>query len=112
MRQNIAHKYDSEKTLDTMFEKAAQTENGDLLDLVPYWCLKDGEEATVKIERIVPMYPLSLDRLRYNRLIKILSLYQLILGQPRKEELIEIISREITSQMENQLFINLSPFYK
>jgi len=112
VRQNIAHKYSSEKTWDAMFEKAAQTEKGDLPDLVPYWCLTDGEAAPVKIERIVPMYPLSQDHLRYNRLIKILSLYRLTLGQPRQEELIEIISREIAGQIDNQLFINLSPFYK
>nr|HPM11296.1 helicase C-terminal domain-containing protein [Paludibacter sp.] len=112
VRQNIAYKYSSEKTWDAMFEKAAQTEKGDLPDLVPYWCLTDGEAAPVKIERIVPMYPLSQDHLRYNRLIKILSLYRLTLGQPRQEELIEIISREIAGQIDNQLFINLSPFYK
>lgn len=112
VRQNVAHKYSSEKTWDSMFEKAAQTEKGDLPDLVPYWCLRDGETAPVKIERIVPMYPLSQDRLRYNRLIKILSLYRLTLGQPRQEELVEIISRDGIGKIDNQLFINLCPFYK
>jgi hypothetical protein len=112
VRQNIAYKYNSEKTWDAMFEKAVQTEKGNHPDLVPYWCLTDGEAAKVKIERIVPMYPLSQDRLRYNRLIKVLSLYRLTLGQPRQEELIEIISREIAGQIDKQLFMNLSPFYK
>lgn len=112
VRQNIAYKYASEKTWDSMFEKAAQTEKGDFPDLVPYWCLTDGDSAPVKIERIVPMYPLSQDRLRYNRLIKILSLYRLTLGQPRQEELIEIINREVAGQIDDRLFMNLSPFYK
>lgn len=67
--------------------------------------MTDGEAAPVKIERIVPMYPLSQDRLRYNRLIKILSLYRLTLGQPRQEELIEIISREIAGQIDNQQLV-------
>ena len=112
VRQNIAYKYASEKTWDAMFEKAAQTEKGDFPDLVPYWCLTDGYSAPVKIERIVPMYPLSQDCLRYNRLIKILSLYRLTLGQPRQEELIEIINREVAGQIDDRLFMNLSPFYK
>lgn len=97
---------------DAMFEKAVHTEKGEHPDLVPYWCLTDGDEAKVKIERIVPMYPLSQDRLRYNRLIKVLSLYRLTLGQPRQEELIEIINREIAGQIDSQLFMNLSPYYK
>lgn len=112
VRQNIAYKYASEKAWDAMFKKAAQTEKGDFPDLVPYWCLTDGDSAPVKIERIVPMYPLSQDRLRYNRLIKILSLYRLTLGQPRQEELIEIINREVAGQIDDRLFMNLSPFYK
>lgn len=58
------------------------------------------------------MYPLSQDCLRYNRLIKVLSLYRLTLGQPRQEELIEIINREIAGQIDSQLFMNLSPYYK
>ena len=59
-------------------------------DLIPYWGLKESDDM-VKIERIVPMYPFSKDELRYDRLIKILSLYRLTLGQARQEELIESI---------------------
>ena len=32
-------------------------------DLVPYWCL--GKDQKVKIERIVPMYPVSKDEVNY-----------------------------------------------
>lgn len=112
VRQNIAHKYNSEFTWDAMFKKAAQIEKGAHPDLVPYWCLTDAEETKVKIDRIVPMYPLSQDRLRYDRLIKVLWLYRLTLGQPRQEELIEIINRESTGEINEKLFMNLSPFYK
>ena len=68
----------------------------------------------LKIERIVPTYPFSRDELRYDRLIKILSLYRLTLGQARQEELLEaIISKfDIDDEEINDLFINLSPFYK
>ena len=67
----------------------------------------------VKIERIVPMYPFSRDELAYERLIKILSLYRLTLGQARQEELLEYIFQncEDVDDMK-KLFINLSPYYK
>ena len=67
----------------------------------------------IKIERIVPMYPFSRDGIAYERLIKILSLYRLTLGQARQEELLEYLfqSCEDVDNM-RELFINLSPYYK
>lgn len=67
----------------------------------------------VRIERIVPMYPFSRDELAYERLIKILSLYRLTLGQARQEELLEYIFKNCDDldEMKNY-FINLSPYYK
>ena len=67
----------------------------------------------VRIERIVPMYPFSRDEISYGRLIKILSLYRLTLGQARQEELLEYIFQNFDDAEEmKDLFINLSPFYK
>ena len=40
---------------------------------------------------MVPMYPLSKDEVSYQRLIKVLSLYRLTLGQARQEELLQYI---------------------
>ena len=54
-----------------------------------FWCL--GGDYKYKIERIVPMYPMSMDVLKYERLIKILSLYRITLGQARQEELLEYL---------------------
>ena len=112
VRQNIADRYGSEPTWDAMFQKAAEKEKGHFSDLVPYWCLTGEETDAVKIERIVPMYPMSQDKMRYARLIKILSLYRLTLGQPRQEELIELLNKEIADVISDDLFINLSPFSK
>src|SRR5665647_2507586 len=85
IRQNIAKKYGdiefSEKIWDEMIDAALKNEKGDYPELVPFWCLPGGGE--VKIERIVPMYPMSKDGIAYERLIKILSLYRLTLGQAR-----------------------------
>lgn len=82
--------------------------------LIPYWCL--GKDQKIKIERIVPMYPVSKDKTSYNRLIKILSLYRLTMGQARQEELLDYIFTEITDEQERadlkNMFINLSPYWK
>lgn len=112
VRQNVAHRYSEEHTWNDMFERAAEVEKGEHPDLVPYWSLTDGENAKVKIERIVPMYPMSQDRLKYNRLIKVLSLYRLTLGQPRQEELLETINKETAVEIDERLFMNLSPYYR
>jgi len=112
VRQNIAGKYGGEITWERMFSCAEKTEKGNYPDLVPYWCLPNAAADTVKIERLVPMYPFSQDRLRYERIIKILSLYRLTLGQPRQEELISILDREIADSAASGLFMNLSPFYR
>ena len=67
----------------------------------------------LKIERIVPMYPFSRDEIAYERLIKILSLYRLTLGQARQEELLEYIFNNCDNPEDmKDLFINLSPYYK
>ena len=80
-------------------------------DLIPFWCLSDGQ--AVKIERIIPLYPLSRDVGAYERLIKILSLYRLTLGQPRQEEFLEhVMQSNLPEQVLKELFINLSPHYR
>lgn len=81
-------------------------------DLIPYWGLRESEDM-IKIERIVPMYPFSRDEQAYERLIKILSLYRLTLGQARQEELLEYIFRNCEDpESMKKMFINLSPFYR
>ena len=79
-------------------------------ELVPYWCL--GQDQKVKIERIIPMYPVSKDEVNYQRLIKVLSLYRLTMGQARQEELVNYILESGFDDKEylSNLFINLSPY--
>lgn len=115
IRQNVARKYGSiefESDIWTEMFHAAQAEKKPgQSDLVPFWCFGEGQE--VKIERIVPMYPMSKDGISYERLIKILSLYRLTLGQARQEELLEYLFRECDDPAElKKLFIDLSPFSK
>lgn len=116
IRQNIAEKYGDmffhHNAWDEMFREAAKSlKDAESSDLVPFWCLSD--EQDIKIERIVPLYPLSRDVGSYERLIKILSLYRLTLGQPRQEELLDyILHNDIPADTLKELFINLSPYYR
>lgn len=116
IRQNIADLYGDipfDKDIwSEMFHAASEKEKQENhSDLVPYWCM--GKAQNVKIERIVPMYPMSKDGINYERLIKVLSLYRLTLGQARQEELLEYLFSEFDDSGElKKLFINLSPFSK
>ncbi len=96
-----------------MFEEASRIEKPEgSSDLIPFWGLRATEDM-VKIERIVPMYPYSRDGLAYERLIKILSLYRLTLGQARQEELLEYLFKNYDDPDKlKKLFINPRPFYK
>ena len=117
IRQNIAKRYGninfSKDIWKEMFFEAQNVENnGEGSDLIPFWGLTEQEDM-IKIERIVPMYPFSRDELAYERLIKILSLYRLTLGQARQEELIEYLFKSCEDLDDvRELFINLSPYYK
>ena len=115
IRQNIAKKYGDIKfkqdIWEEMFDEASKQEKGENSDLVLYWSLANINEETIKIERIVPMYPMSKDQVKYNRLIKVLSLYRLTLGQPRQEELLNSLGSNFDNEDNiDDLFINLSPF--
>lgn len=115
IRQNVARKYgniDLQADVWTEMFAAAQAERKPgQSELVPFWCFGEGQE--IKIERIVPMYPMSKDGISYDRLIKILSLYRLTLGQARQEELLEYLFRECDDPAElKKLFVDLSPFSK
>lgn len=127
IRQNIALKYGTNLELNKnddiwnkMFEKAYKDYKNQekKSDLVPYWILpvgNDKQDDIVYIERIIPMYPYSKDRLIYEKLMKILTYYRLTIGQSRQEELVEyIISSDKFSGIKDlkQLFINLSPYFK
>ena len=116
IRRNIAKLYKSIYDWNEMFSKAATVmkDKYHYADLVPYWCLppeliKEMGDEVEMIERIVPMYPMSIDKERYDRLIAVLSLYRLTLGQPRQEELLDML-KDVLSPMEiKKLLFDLSP---
>ena len=115
VRRNIAKLYKSIFKWDDMFERASEELKGNNPEMVPFWYLPLNDEhfknvKTEMIERIVPMYPMSEDESRYSRLIKVLSLYRLTMGQPRQEELLQMLDGKISSEQMKQLLFDLSPF--
>ena len=114
IRQSLAQKYKgasfSDDVWNELFDLALEDKGDDEPELVPYWCLPDG--GSIKIERIVPMYPYSKDKAVYDRLLKILSLYRVTMGQARQEELLEYLFNNHGDQDLKELFINLSPITK
>lgn len=117
IRQNVAKRYGDiqyrEDVWDELFQEASVREKSEnSSDLIPYWGVKETKDM-VRIERIVPMYPYSRDQAAYDRLIKILSLYRLTLGQARQEELLEYLIQNDKKQEDlTNLFMNLSPYFK
>jgi hypothetical protein len=116
IRQNVGEKYGSiqfkKDIWPEMFDNATNNEKGEnSSDLIPFWCLSEDQD--IKIERIIPMYPLSRDAGSYERLMKILSLYRLTLGQARQEDLLDHIFQNCDDiESLKKLFINLSPYFK
>lgn len=121
IRRNVVKLYGSETyhTWDEMFSLAYSNLKGTHSDIVPYWCLPVAdltEEQRAKleyIERIVPLYPLSRDRYKYERLIKVLALYRMTLGQPRQEELLNLLKNmHLSDEQLKELTIDLCPYNK
>ncbi|WP_174615164.1 hypothetical protein [Virgibacillus ihumii] len=116
IRQNIANRYGNisfdKEIWNEMFTLANEVERDDnTSELVPFWSLpgKDGKG----IERIFPLYPLSRDGAKYRRLMKVLTLYRLSLGQARQGDLLDqLLSAGIEEEQLKGLFMNLSPFAK
>lgn len=79
--------------------------------LVPYWCIPDNEN--LEIEKIVPVYPFSIEETKYEDYKDILALYKITLGQENQERLIHILSKNMEDNYDiDKLLINLSPYYK
>ncbi|WP_231935285.1 C-terminal helicase domain-containing protein [Micromonospora viridifaciens] len=69
---------------------AARATSGELGDFAPYWVFP----GPAKIERHVLPYPLSRDQARLDRLKADLAVYRLAFGQPRQEDLLNLLRRQ------------------
>ena len=70
------------------FEAAEGVDNG-LGEFSPWW-MYPGD---ARIHRVIAQYPLSRDAVKYERLRKALTMYRLTLGQPRQEDMVELLAK-------------------
>jgi hypothetical protein len=79
------------------------------LDIEPFW-VYDGP---ARIERHVPLIPLSREVERLERLKRSLAVYRMVFGQPRQEDLVAFLGRRTGSaalnQLGQQLRVDLTP---
>ncbi len=119
IRRNIAKLFGDKFTWKEMFDEANRKWHyeldNDYSEMVPYWCLP--KEIIARhaddleyIERILPLYPMSIDETHYKHLIDVLSLYRLTMGQPRQEELLNLLDGKVSLEQMNELLFNLSPY--
>jgi hypothetical protein len=115
IRQRLGALYSNLSSWDKIFEAARAEFKRSDSDIVPYWSLPDDfpDDKEKLVERIILEYPLSQDQGRYERMTKILSLYRLTMGQPRQEELLEMLANSgLSNNQIKRLMINLSPYYR
>jgi hypothetical protein len=95
IRKNLARAFGIEATKAgrdpwaSIFRTALKQRPNAQNDMVPFWIF-DGPS---KIERRLPMLPLSREAARVDDLKQSLALYRLTFGQPRQEELLEFLKR-------------------
>jgi hypothetical protein len=121
IRRNLAKRYGltalpraANRLIDPwkhLFERACHDRPADANDLEPYWIFdtKDG----YKIERQIPLLPLSREIGQLAWLKKTLVAYRSVIGQPRQEELIEFMLGRLTEkeleEFSSRCAIDLSP---
>jgi hypothetical protein len=112
IRKNIAAKYgldytDGDRDPWAALFAAATREAGEN-ELIPYWVF----EGKWKIERRIPMFPLSREASRLEYLKRSLALYRLVFGQPRQEELLHFLGSLSVGGVPDEVLksrIDLSP---
>lgn len=94
---------------EMLFTKASRRRAPGDLDLVPYWVFP----GSARIERHVPSLPLSRDRDRLEALRRSLTLYRMVFGQNRQEDLLAYLmanlSDEQVATVMRELCISLEP---
>lgn len=109
IRRNLAlnyglHAVATEKAMvdpwEQIFQKAVDERPDEANELVPFWIYEvkaDGVEA-FKIERRVPVLPLSREIDHMERLKKSLVAYRSVIGQPRQQELLEFLTARLDDE--------------
>lgn len=86
-----------------MFTEALAQRDAGQSDISPFWVYPRADGAS--IERYVPALPSSRESQHYQRLLKTLVTYRMLLGQPRQTELIKSLGEDA-----EWMSIDLAPF--
>ena len=78
----------------------ADDELGDNGGRIPYWVFPEGD---ARIQRYSPVLPLSRDAARIDSLRQALTVYRMVFGQPRQDDLLEFILREVPEDRRQDL---------
>ena len=79
---------DGEDLWKVLFDLAAEARPEGASDLVPWWI----SEGPCKVQRRVPTLPLSQEEEKLAKLKRDLVAYRLAFGQPRQQELVELVA--------------------
>ena len=80
--------------------RLADNEFGKDGGLIPHWVFPQGK---ARIQRYVPVLPLSRDAERLDALRRALAVYRMVFGQPRQKDLVDFILREVPESRQNGL---------
>ncbi len=89
-----------------MFDAAERARAPELSDIVPYWVY--AKEGGAAIERYVPAMPFSREQRQLTSLLRTVTEYRQVIGQPRQDDLLEFLSEGETNVAE-YLGLNLEP---
>lgn len=89
---------------EALFDAAARTRGDGDTELIPFWVFPGAS----KIERHVPMLPMSREVGQLARLKRDLARYRLVFGQPRQDDMIHYLG-EVDEDKLRELRIDLSP---
>jgi hypothetical protein len=78
-----------------LFERAKSERPADSSDLIPFWIFEG--KGSARVERRVPLLPLSKEEGQLDRLKRDLALYRVVFGQPRQQDLLSHLSNRINA---------------
>jgi hypothetical protein len=116
VRRNVAERHgetawrsEAEDPWTAAFAAVRAARAADQDDLVPYW-LQPGSAA---IERYVPALPFSKDAERFARVRRQVTLYRMVFGQPRQDDLVAYLQEQMgqaeAERLAELVRVDLSP---
>lgn len=104
---SAAGRFNGEDPWARLFELAARNRKKGGSELVPYWIF----DGSARVEGRVPLLPFSRDVEKFERLRRDLALYRAAFGQPRQEDLLFSLNRQVGENTDglSRCLISLEP---